>query len=185
VLELMVRAANDFRGTFNVSDYRWFNLRDGDTASPLLFQHFGLVESGYAEKPAFERYRRLIAELSARNTARPRLSLALRAKLRRTRGGMLRCARGPVRATVTGRDRRLAVRADFARGKRRVASDTRPPLSRVVDRVRHRGRDHVHRVRAKVRLSDGRVVSLSRRYRVCAGARTLPLRKRARTAVPG
>jgi hypothetical protein len=185
VLELMVRAANDFRGTYNVADYRWFNLRDGDTASPLLFQHFGLVDSGYAEKPAFERYRRLIAELSLRNTARPRLALALKAKLRRTRRGGRRCAAGRVRATVTGRNRNLALRAVFARGRRRVAQDSRPPLSRIVDRGRHRGRSHVHRVRAKVRLSDGRVVRLTRRYRVCAGDSTTALRKRARTSPAG
>jgi hypothetical protein len=58
-------------------------------------------------------------------------------------------------------------------------------LGAVVDRGRHLGRDHVHRVRAKLRLRDGRVVRLRRRYRVCAGTRTLPLRKRARTAPAG
>jgi len=62
-LERMARAAHDFRGTFNVSDYRWFNLRDGDTGSPLLFQHFGLLESDGERKPAFEAYRRLVGEL--------------------------------------------------------------------------------------------------------------------------
>ena len=31
VLEAMVSAVHDFRGTYNVTDYRWFNLRDGDT----------------------------------------------------------------------------------------------------------------------------------------------------------
>lgn len=62
-LERMVRAVNDFRGTFGVSDYRWFNLRDGDTDSPLLFQHFGLLESDGDRKPAFGAYRRLVREL--------------------------------------------------------------------------------------------------------------------------
>src|SRR4051794_21236625 len=103
VLELMVRAAHDFRGTFNVSDYRWFNLRDGDTGSPLLFQHFGLVESGYAEKPAFERYRRLVAELSTRYSSRPRLAMRLKARLRRTRRGGRPRAGGPSRARRAGR----------------------------------------------------------------------------------
>jgi hypothetical protein len=63
LLDSMVRAVHRFRGTFGVSDYRWFNLRDGDTGSPLLFQHFGLLESDYDRKPAFERYRRLVREL--------------------------------------------------------------------------------------------------------------------------
>jgi hypothetical protein len=182
VLELMVRAADDFRGTFNVSDYRWFNLRDGDTSSPMLFQHFGLVESGYTEKPAFERYRGLIAGLSTRYPSHPRLGLRLKARLRRTRHGGRRCASGRIRATVIGRDRGLALSASFARGKRRVARDTRAPLSAIVDRGRHRGRDHVHRVRAKLRLRDGRTARVSRRYRVCGKAVTRPLRKRARKA---
>jgi hypothetical protein len=63
LLESMVRTVNRFRGTFGVTDYRWFNLRDGNTASPLPFQHFGLRESDYDRKPAFERYRRLIRAL--------------------------------------------------------------------------------------------------------------------------
>ncbi len=62
-LEEMIRAVHDFRGVFNVSDYRWFNLRDGDTQSPLLFQHFGLLESSGERKPAFGAYRRLVREL--------------------------------------------------------------------------------------------------------------------------
>ena len=168
VLELMVRAVHDFRGTFNVVDYRWFNLRDGDTASPLLFQHFGLLESDYDEKPAFERYRRLVSELSVRDARRARLALVLRARIGHTRRENRRCAQGPLRATVSGPGRRMALRADFARGARRVARDVHPPLSRVVDRDHHVGRSHFHRVRAKVRLRDGRLVRLMRRYRVCA-----------------
>lgn len=38
LLESMVRTVHRFRGTFGVTDYRWFNLRDGDTGSSLLFQ---------------------------------------------------------------------------------------------------------------------------------------------------
>ncbi|HYP49042.1 MAG TPA: hypothetical protein VEQ61_10430, partial [Thermoleophilaceae bacterium] len=67
LLEGMVRAVHDFRGRYNVSDYRWFNLRDGNTASPLLFQHFGLLDSSYRKKPAFDVYRRLVRRLAARD----------------------------------------------------------------------------------------------------------------------
>jgi hypothetical protein len=63
LLESMVRTVHRFRGTFGVTDYRWFNLRDGDSDSRLLFQHFGLLESDYDRKPAFGRYRRLVREL--------------------------------------------------------------------------------------------------------------------------
>ena len=63
LLESMVRTIHRYRGTFGVTDYRWFNLRDGDSASPALFQRFGLLESDYEPKPAFSRYRRLVREL--------------------------------------------------------------------------------------------------------------------------
>jgi len=161
VLELMVRAAHDFRGTYNVSDYRWFNLRDGDTASPLLFQHFGLMESDYRPKPAFEVYRGLVAELSQRDTSL-RLRLALRG--RRALGG---CFRGRVRAAVRGADARSAAGATFFRGRRRLRSDRRPPLAALVHRP-HEGRRHLHRATARVRMADGRRVRLSRRFSACA-----------------
>ena len=63
LLESMVRTVHRYRGTFGVTDYRWFNLRDGDTSSPTLFQRFGLLESDYDPKPAFSVYRRLVREL--------------------------------------------------------------------------------------------------------------------------
>ena len=171
VLELMVRAAHDFRGTYNVTDYRWFNLRDGDTASPLLFQHFGLLESDYDKKPAFDVYRRLVGELSARSAARARLRLRLRARRARTRRGGRRCVRGPVRVTVVGRDAARARSATFFEGRRRAGRDRRRPFSRLLGLRRHRGASHVHRLRVVVRLSDGRRVRLLARYRACADER--------------
>ena len=62
-LRRMVRAVSDLRGRYGVTDYRWFNLRDADSASNVLFQHFGLLESGYDPKPAFRAYRELVREL--------------------------------------------------------------------------------------------------------------------------
>ncbi len=62
-LRRMVRAVHDYRGTFGVSDYRWFNLRDADSASDVLFQHFGLLDSAYRPKPAFGAYRELVRRL--------------------------------------------------------------------------------------------------------------------------
>jgi hypothetical protein len=61
--DALVRAVHDYRGTFNVTDYRWFNLRDGDSSSPNFQVQYGLVRSDYVAKPAFEVYRRLVAEL--------------------------------------------------------------------------------------------------------------------------
>ena len=53
VADRMIHAVNDFRGTYDVSDYRWFNLRDGDTSDPAPGQHYGLMRDDYVEKPAF------------------------------------------------------------------------------------------------------------------------------------
>ena len=67
----MVRAVHDYRGAFNVGDYRWFNLRDADSAAPTLFQHFGLLESDYDAKPAFAAYRGLVREHGGPVRVRP------------------------------------------------------------------------------------------------------------------
>ena len=174
ILRTMVRAAHDFRGTYNVTDYRWFNLRDSQTGAPGVFQNAGLLEDDYDEKPAFAAYRQLVSELTVSPAAppqagprRPRLGLRLRFRAGRTASGR-RCASGPVRATVAGRDRRSARRATFFRDGRRVARDRRRPLSRVIDRRPRGSRVRLHRARVGVRLADGRLVRLVRRYRACA-----------------
>jgi hypothetical protein len=61
-----IHTVDEFRGTFNVTDYRWFNLRDADTSSRQLGQHYGLMEDDYTEKPAFGAYRELVRRLSRR-----------------------------------------------------------------------------------------------------------------------
>jgi sugar lactone lactonase YvrE len=104
---------------------------------------------------------------------RARLRLALRGKRSRLRGGRSRaaarsCFRGRVRATVTGPERHLAVRAEFRRGPRRVARDATRPLSKIVDNGRHLGRSHTHVARVRVRYSGGGLAVLKKRYRVCA-----------------
>ncbi len=62
----MVGAVNRFRGTYNVSDYRWFDLRDHLTSDPNFQRHYGLLRDDYTPKPAFDVYRRLVARLSHR-----------------------------------------------------------------------------------------------------------------------
>jgi hypothetical protein len=175
ILRVMVQAVNDFRGTYNVQDYRWFNLRDSQTGHPGIFQNAGLLEDDYDEKPAFAAYRELVAGSAATDDRRPapsrppRLSLRLRYGAAHTRGGR-RCARSRVRATIAGPDRRQGLRANFRRDGRRVARDTRRPLSRIVDSGPRRARRTRHRAAAGVRLADGRLVRLRRRYRLCAKA---------------
>ena len=112
VLELMVRAVHDFRGTYNVSDYRWFNLRDGDTDSPLLFQHFGLMESDYEPQAGL---RRLPAARGGALAARHRPETAAAPARAVARSGG--CWRGRVRAPgrpAPMRDPRAAPRSSAA-----------------------------------------------------------------------
>jgi hypothetical protein len=70
-LEQLVQAAHTYSGTFNVTDYRWFNLRDSTstgptTLAPLTFASFGLLRDDYTAKPSFGAYRALIARFGAR-----------------------------------------------------------------------------------------------------------------------
>jgi hypothetical protein len=171
VLREMVTAVHDFRGTYNVTDYRWFNLRDGDSSSPQAFQHFGLLDSSYAEKPAFASYREMVAALHrderARAPRRVRLAVRLRSPSSRDARGRT-CRRGRVRAVVTGRDLRLVRRARFRVDGRLVrgALDRRRPFRRRVHR-RHGARSHRHRARVGLRLRDGRLVRRARAFRAC------------------
>jgi hypothetical protein len=64
----LVRAAAAYSGTFNITDYRWFNLRDSDSSSPArfvgaTFASDWLLRSDYTRKPSFAAYRRLIGSL--------------------------------------------------------------------------------------------------------------------------
>jgi hypothetical protein len=73
-----------------------------------------------------------------------------------------------VRASVGGRDRRGVRRVRFYLGKRRVATDRKAPFRKRVDRGRHLGRSHRHKVSAGVFMRDGRRTVLARRFRACA-----------------
>jgi hypothetical protein len=60
------RAAHRYRGTYNISDFRFFGLRDNNSAGPNFQQHLGLLRDDYNEKPAFDVLRRAIARYGAR-----------------------------------------------------------------------------------------------------------------------
>jgi hypothetical protein len=160
-METMVRAVHDFRGTFGISDYRWFNLRDGDTTSPNFQQQYGLMTDEYQPKPAFGLYRRLVAELGARNPpggtglGPPRLVLEVRCRHRRWRASL----GGPDVAAVRG--------VAFRVGNRRAPADSRRPFQRSISaRHLHAGRRH-WRLKARATLKDGRTLSLYRRVGRC------------------
>jgi len=63
MIEQTVRTVYQLRGPLNISHYQLFSLRDADTANPDLQHQFGILRDDYSPKPAFETYRKLIAEL--------------------------------------------------------------------------------------------------------------------------
>jgi hypothetical protein len=169
-MRLMVGAVQDFRGTYNVTDYRWFDLRDHSTASTNFQHHYGLLRDDYSPKPAFEAYRALVASLARREATppgmRPRLALRLRSRTGRSRGR--RCARRPVRAHVVGADLASVRRVLFRLGPLSAGRDLRAPFSRPLP-VPRSARPRTYRVRARVRLRDGRLLTLRRQLRACPG----------------
>jgi hypothetical protein len=62
----MVGAVHEFRGTYNVTDYRWFDLRDHRTSSTNFQHQYGLLRDDYEPKPAFAVYGELVERLSRR-----------------------------------------------------------------------------------------------------------------------
>ncbi len=55
------------RTTFNVTDYRWFDLRDALSASNNFQTQYGLMTDAYVPKPAFFTYRDLVARYGRRS----------------------------------------------------------------------------------------------------------------------
>jgi hypothetical protein len=69
VIERVVRAVHSVRLECGVERYTAFALRDADSGrrGPGDFWYqFGLLRDDYSPKPAFEVYRRLVAELGRR-----------------------------------------------------------------------------------------------------------------------
>jgi hypothetical protein len=150
----MLGAVHDFRGTYNVTDYRWHNLRDADSGDPRQEQQYGLMRDDYTPKPAFDVVCRFYAEHSAGggpaacDAARPRLRLRAR------------CRRARLRGADVGAVARVAFRS---RG-RRLRVDRRAPFS---VRLHHPRR----RFAARVTLRSGRTLRLTRRARACQRSR--------------
>jgi hypothetical protein len=72
-LRQLVQAVAAYSGTFHITDYRWFNLRDTTdhgpaTRVPLTFSTDGLLLANYRRKESFATYHRLIAALGARGS---------------------------------------------------------------------------------------------------------------------
>jgi hypothetical protein len=73
-LHELIAAARRYSGTFNITDYRWFNLRDSSSHGPttlvgITFSSDGLLRDNYSAKPSFSEYAALIREFGARSSA--------------------------------------------------------------------------------------------------------------------
>jgi hypothetical protein len=63
VMRATVQAIADARETYGVTDYRWFDLRDADSAGDSFESRYGITRDDYGAKAAFFTYRDLIARL--------------------------------------------------------------------------------------------------------------------------
>jgi hypothetical protein len=115
VADQMIRAVNDYRGNYGVSDYRWFNLRDADTSDPSPGQHYGLMRDDYSEKPAFAVVANLFHAISTRGqVSAAQQSRCLGDSGPASRGGIGRARLGMSKATVTARLGPPAERSRYA-----------------------------------------------------------------------
>jgi hypothetical protein len=64
VMKAMIGAVNAARSTYNVTDYRWFDLRDSNSAMPRSEAHYGLMNDAYTPKRGFTAFRDIVATLS-------------------------------------------------------------------------------------------------------------------------
>lgn len=60
-LAAMVHAVVTTRAAFDVTDFYWFDLRDSNSAAADQQEHYGLMTDSYTPKPAFWRFKALIA----------------------------------------------------------------------------------------------------------------------------
>jgi len=162
----LVNAAQDYSGTFNVTDYRWFNLRDSSSSqtgslpgAAATFATDGLLTDSYAPKPSFAAYRAAIAALGQRTAP----SKPIACSVRSLRIELVR-RRRPVRAaTLYLGGRRVAHR----RGRRlRTIRLAHPP-------------GHAFTVTVVLRLRGGRTFRYRRRF-VHRGCRIVGARLGAR-----
>ena len=63
IVDVIVRTIAAHATTLNITRYTHFALRDADSGNDGLFHQFGLTTDDYGRKPAFDTYRRLVAEL--------------------------------------------------------------------------------------------------------------------------
>ena len=145
-MKSMIGTADEFRGTYNISDYRWFNLRDGDSTRPNHQTRYGLMKDDYSEKRGFAEYARIVRELGGGKALRPEAARLTQ-----------RCARGRLRARVSGNWIENVV---FSLDRRRLRRDSKRPFGALVPKG---GR----RARAVVTFRSGATTTLASGTRRC------------------
>lgn len=153
-LTQLVDATRDYSGTFNVTDYRWFNLRDSNSpdagslpGAATTFATDGLLRDDYTPKPAFAAYRDLITAFG-QPTGPPPVSRA--------------CRPGQRRITLR-RERRPIRRADAYLKRRRIGHAAGRRLRTIGLRKLPTGR---FTVRIVLTLAGGHRTAYLRRFRV-------------------
>ncbi|MDJ1136879.1 hypothetical protein [Streptomyces iconiensis] len=64
VIETVVRTVYGQRDALTIDGYCLYALRDADSSSDDKFHRFGIMRDDYTPRPAFDTYRRLVAELT-------------------------------------------------------------------------------------------------------------------------
>jgi hypothetical protein len=65
VMRAAIRTVERLRARYRITDYRWFDLRDADSASRSFEDQYGLLYDDYTPKPGFYLYRELIARYAS------------------------------------------------------------------------------------------------------------------------
>jgi hypothetical protein len=155
-LREMTGAVCDYRANYNVTDYRWFSLRDGDSSAPDFQQQYGLLRDDYSPKPAFEAYRQAISACGVPSgTARPVPRLRLTVRPRRVRAQ--RRVRFRFRVTRRVGSRARPVRGALVRFGGKRARTSRRGRARIVKRFRRAGRRRARAVKRGHRPGVARV----------------------------
>jgi hypothetical protein len=124
-----------YSGTLGVTDYRWFNLRDNDSAGTDLFAAVGLLRDDYTEKPAFATYRSYIDRIGTDRPKPKRCGNRIATVLGTAGRDVLRGGDGSdVIATGPGRDRVVGGRGNdrICTGAGRDAISGGPGRDRLV-----------------------------------------------------
>ena len=160
VMDAMVRAVDAVRGTYGVSDYRWFDLRDSSTADSSLESHYGITRDDYSPKPAYGVYRDLIAELGS--SPAPTARTARTTFSARAAG----CVPEPVRFAVGHATERVTA-ATVTVGRKVVKTLRRGPVPRTLGLSLPAGRAAVA-VRYRVRSAGRALIRVRRQiFRIC------------------